>query len=122
MVMSDTPEPVKVLEEGAQEIARSLGALADSSIRLVETGADVMERELALVIRLAQRVRDQVISADLLAEARKQPVPAKFREDAHAIVDLVADVAAVIVQSSVNFVDGLTSRKPVTGQAQPATT
>jgi hypothetical protein len=117
--MADTAEPVTVLKSGVDDIGRSLGKLVDSSFHLAETGAEVMERELALVIRLSQRVRDQVISAELLAQARKQPIPARFREDAHAVVDLVADVGAVFFQSSINFIDGLTGKTPV--QPAPAT-
>lgn len=114
--MADTPTTATLLQEGADNITRSLGSLVNSSFRLAETGADVIERELAMVIRLSQQVRDEVISAELLATARKQPIPARFRQDAHAVVDLVGDVGAVLFQSSINFIDGLTGRTPV----QPA--
>ena len=107
-----TTQRVTILQESADDIARSLGSLVDSSFRLAETGAEVMERELAMVIRLSQRVRDQVISAELLETARKQPIPARFREDAHAVVDLMADLGAVAFQSSLNFIEGLTGRPP----------
>jgi hypothetical protein len=106
--MSKTPQSVTGIQSGVDEVARSMGALAESSLRLAETAAHVMERELALVIRLSQRVRDQVISAEVLEKAREQPIPARFRQDAHDIVDLVADVGAVLFQASINFVDGLT--------------
>ena len=111
--------PANVLKEGADDIARSLSSLVDSSFHLAETGAEVIERELAMVIRLSERVRDQVISADLLEQARKQPIPAKFRADAHAVVDLAADLGAIAFQSTVNFIDGLTGRSPAPVKAVP---
>jgi hypothetical protein len=117
--MAEKTNPTKVLKEGADEITRSLGSLVDSSFHLVETGAEVIERELAMVIRLSERVRDQVISAELLEQARKQPTPAKFRADAHAAVDLAADLGAVAFLSTVNFIDGLTGRSPAPAKAEP---
>jgi len=110
--MTEKTHPTNVLTEGADDIARSLGLLLDSSFQLAETGAEVIQRELAMVIRLSERVRDQVISADLLEQARKQPIPAKFRASAHAAVDMAADLGAVAFQLSVNFIDGLTGRSP----------
>ena len=115
--MSKTHQPVTGIQSGVDDVARSIGSLAESSLHLAETTAEVMERELALVIRLSQRVRDQVISADLLASAREQPIPARFRQDAHDIVDLVADIGAVLFQSSINFIDGLTgTTTPTSGE------
>lgn len=113
--MSRTPQPVTVIESGVDDVARTMGSLIQSSVHLAETTADVMERELALAIRLSQRVRDQVLSEELLATARKQPIPARFRQDAHDIVDLVADIGAVVFQASLNFVDGLTGTTPPAG-------
>jgi hypothetical protein len=115
--MSKTSRPVTGIQSGVDAVARSMGALAESSLHLAETTADVMERELALVIRLSQRVRDQVISEDVLEKAREQPIPARFRQDAHDIVDLVADVGAVLFRASINFVDGLAgTNAPPTGE------
>jgi hypothetical protein len=117
--MPNKHQDVTVLQNGVDDVVRSIGSLVDSSVCLAEKTADVMERELALVIRLSQRVRDEVIAADTLASARKQPVPARFREDAHAIVDLVADIGAVFIQSSVNFIDGLTGGNQTTTNPTP---
>ena len=94
---------------GIEGVTRSVGRLIGSSFKLTETAADIMERELALVIRLSQRVRDEVISAETLEKARQQPIPARFREDAHAMVDLVADAGALLFQSYTSFICALTN-------------
>jgi hypothetical protein len=118
--MSGTPKRIPALRTGADDITRSLGSLMNTSFRLAETTADVMETELATVIRLSERVRDQVISAEFLENARKQELPARFRRDAHAIVDIVADVGAVFFLASINFLDNLTGRTPSGEPVTPA--
>ncbi|MGA8029825.1 MAG: hypothetical protein WB992_22000 [Bryobacteraceae bacterium] len=108
--MSHVSDAVPILQDGLDSVVSSLGSLVQTSFRLAETTAGVMERELALAIQLSQRVRDQVVSAETLASARKRQLPARFREDAHAVVDLVADAGAVLFHSAVIFVDGLVGR------------
>lgn len=108
--MSTQSQAGTILQDGADTVASALGTLVQSSFRLGETTAGVIERELALTISLSQRIRDQIVSADTLARARQEQLPARFREDAHAAVDLVADAGALLFHSALLFVDGMVGR------------
>ena len=96
---------------GVEDVTRSVRELARRTRELGESVADVAERELAMAIRISARVRDEVISANKLAEARRSPLSAKLRQDAHEIVDVVADVGTVLAISTVDFFESFTDER-----------
>ena len=88
-----------------EELSRSLRVLVRSGRTVADASANVIERELAMVIRISEGLRDDILSRELLEHARKEPVPARFREDLHRATDLVADVGAVAYLSASRFLN-----------------
>ena len=105
---------------GLEDVIRSVRALARTTRHLGEAAADVMERELAMAITISERIRDQVISAEALKQAREEPLPSRLRHDAHRVVDLLADAASVLYVNTIRFVEGFTDerRPPIATHAE----
>jgi hypothetical protein len=93
--------------DSAREVSRSLSALVRSSRNLAETSASVIERELAMVIKVSEQLRDELFAADTLARARKEPIPARFRADAHRAVDIAADLGSVMWVTGFRFAEAI---------------
>jgi hypothetical protein len=91
---------------GLEDVVRSVRELARSARTLAERSGSVLERELAMAITLAERIRDDVVSPQMLEEARKEELPAQLRQDAHRAIDLAFDVGAVLYVSTIKFVEG----------------
>jgi hypothetical protein len=105
--MSATDE-VSASEEaptGLEDVTRSMRALARQTRTLGGSAAKVAERELAMAIRIASRLRDETISSERLERLRNAELAAHLRQDAHNLVDVVADLGAVMGQSVVDFVE-----------------
>lgn len=96
---------------GLEDVIRSVRALARTTRGMGEAAADIMERELAMAITISERIRDQVVSAEALKQAREEPLPARLRDDAHRAVDLFADAASVIYVNTIRFFEGLTDER-----------
>jgi hypothetical protein len=88
---------------GLEDVVRAARTLARSTRDLGTDTARVAERELAMAIRIATGLRDQVISKETLAEARKNELASRLRQDAHDIVDLVMDAGAVSMITATRF-------------------
>ena len=67
--------------------------------------------EGAMALRVAARARAGVIWQKRRAEARRSPLSAKLRQDAHEIVDVVADVGTVLAISTVDFFESFTDER-----------
>ena len=93
--------------ETVEQLSRSVATLLKTGRTVVNASANVVERELAMVIRISEALRDETISRETLERARKEPIPAQFREDLHKAVDLMVDVAAVAGFMAFRFVDSL---------------
>ncbi len=96
------------------DVSRSLKAVIRSSRNLGENTLDFVARELAMAVKLSEQLRDEAISADLIAEARANPVAASFRESAHRAVDVAADLGSVgyvLVLRAVNTFTGEGKKK-----------
>lgn len=88
-------------------VSDSLKVLARNSRDLLTDVGGVLERELAMAVSLSERLRDESVSAELLAEARAGKLQAGFRDSSHRVVDLVADAVGVAAVSAVRFGDQL---------------
>jgi hypothetical protein len=104
---------------GLEDVIRAVRDLARRSRGLAEDVAGVAERELAMVLTAAEQMRDGVTSPEALAEARKQPLLAKLRSDAHRAVDLGMDFVATGYVFGVQLVEGFVDnpRPPVAAGA-----
>jgi ABC-type methionine transport system permease subunit len=83
---------------------------------LLESATGLVERELAMAIRVAEQVRDEVIAKEALHEARERPILSAFRRDAVGIVNLAADAGALTVHNLSKLATRYTEhlRPPVT--------
>lgn len=91
----------------AGTVTDSLKVLARNSRDLLTDVGNVLERELAMAVSLSERLRDESVSAKILAEARAGKLQAGLRDSSHRIVDLVADAVGVAAVSAVRFGDQL---------------
>lgn len=88
---------------GLEDVVRAARTLARSTRDLGVDTARVAERELAMAIRIAAGLRDQVVSKETLAEARRNELAARLRQDAHDLVDLMMDASAVSMLTATRF-------------------
>ena len=107
---------------GLEDVIRSVRNLARTTRNLGESTAKVAERELAMAIKISASLRDQMVSAEMLAAARKEELPGRLRSDAHQAVDLIADAGAVAFLVVTRFVEGFVDqrRPPITAAQPPA--
>jgi hypothetical protein len=90
---------------GIEDVVRSVRAISRTARNLGEVSAEVVEREIAMAIRISDQLRDDVFSKETLQEARKQNLTAQLREDGHKTLDLVADVGAVMFLTATRFLE-----------------
>lgn len=105
---------IKERVTGIEDIVRSVRASGRTARILGEDLASILERELAMAINISERLRDEIVSENALAEARKEPLPARLREDAHRLVDLTADAGSLLYVNAIKFFENLTDeRRPL---------
>ncbi len=90
-----------------EELSRSLRALVKTGRSVADASGNVVERELAMVIRISEALRDDIFSKELLEKARRESVPARFREDLHRAADLVADMGAIASFTALHFMESV---------------
>jgi hypothetical protein len=93
----------ELLDTGTEEVARSVRRLSRSGRDLITDVGEVLERELAMAIRISERLRDETVSDRTLAEARSLRVQSGLRKSGHRAVDLVADAVGVATLSITRF-------------------
>ncbi len=110
--MSEVAESV-VKEEptGLEDVTRSLRALLRTTRGLGVATTEVIERELAMAIRISEQMRDKVVSPEALREARRHGLIASFRSDAHHAVDLAADAGGVLFNSLLGFLENFADQR-----------
>ena len=81
-------------------VIRAAGRLAQQAQELVYDVGSVAEREVAMIATIAEDVRDRVIAAERLKQARDDEVLAGFRKSAHRVIDLGFDVAGTILTAA----------------------
>lgn len=79
---------------GLEDVIRSVRVLARNARTLVEDAGGVAERELAMLLTVAEDTRDRLASKEALELGRAHPLFGALRADAHRAVDLGFDVAA----------------------------
>lgn len=92
---------------GLEDVVRSLRVLTRSGRDLVVDGGAVLERELSMAVSISERLRDEALSAESLERARAGKLNAALRDDAHRLVDLIADVGGVAAGSAIRFAEEL---------------
>lgn len=105
---------------GLQDLTRSVRVLARSSRELVTDAGGVLERELAMVVEVSERLRDQAVSEELLREGREVRVLSGLRRSAHGFVDLAVDAVGVATVSAVRFGEAMVDQprpEPATASA-----
>ena len=94
---------------GLEDVVRAVRDLARQVRLTAEQGGGVAERELAMLLTVAEDLRDRVASPAALGRGREHKLFASFRRDAHRAVDLVFDGAATAyvftVETVENFLD-----------------
>lgn len=90
---------------GLEDLTRSVRGLARATRNLSESAAEVAERELNMAIRISETIHKSVLSEKAIEKARSNPLAAGFRDDAHRVVDMVADVGTILTQSAVEFLE-----------------
>jgi hypothetical protein len=96
--------------------------LARSSRDLINDAGGVLERELAMVVEVSERLRDQTVSEELLREGREVRVLSGLRRSAHSFVDLAADAVGVATVSAVRFGEAMVDQPRPEPKARAADT
>ena len=104
---------------GLEDVIRSVRALARTTSELGENSAEILERELAMAIKISERLRDDVISAETLEEARKRPLASKLRKDAHDALNLMADAWDVLFLMGTRFIENFVDEPRPELKSQP---
>jgi hypothetical protein len=102
--INSTTNPA-VNASGLEDVVRSARAIARTARNLGEDSANLVEREMAMAIKISNQLLDDVISKESLEEARHQPLAAKLRQDAHDTVSLMADVGSVLFLTATRFLE-----------------
>ena len=93
--------------DGLQDVTRSVRVLARRSRDLLTDAGEVLERELLMAVSVSERLRDEAISEELLADARALRLHSGLRDTAHRTIDLVADAVGVAAVTAVRFGESL---------------
>lgn len=104
--MSTITNIVDQSEAGLSSVIKAAADLALKARDLVEQAGTVAEKEISMVLRLAEEARDSVVSAPSLERARKIPLLHDLRQDTHRAVNLGFDVVAVAYISGLDLLDG----------------
>jgi hypothetical protein len=110
--MSKITSIVDQSEAGLSSVIQAAADLALKARELVEQAGTVAEKELSMVLRLAEEARDGVVSTHSLERARKIPLLHDLRHDAHRAVNLGFDAAAVAYMSGLDLLDGFVKSRP----------
>ena len=90
---------------GLEDLTRSVRGLARVTRDLSESAAEVAERELNMAISISENIYNSVVSEKAIEKARSNALSAGLRDDAHRVVDLVADAGTILAQSAVEFLE-----------------
>lgn len=91
--------------EGLASVIDTATDLAAQLRDVSVSAAKVAEREIAMVVSVAENSRDQLVSEKTLREARAMEVLRPLRESAHRGGDIVFDAAAVVLRVGVDAVE-----------------
>lgn len=101
---------------GLEDVLVAVRNLARQTRGLAEDSVGVLERELAMALSVAEALRDKLVSAKALEQARAHPLLSRVRTDAHRAVDLGMDAL------STGYVFGVELVETVVDRPRPALT
>jgi hypothetical protein len=104
---TESRERDSVLTRDVDEVFSSFRELTHSGGTVLAAGGAALERELNMAIRLSEQIRDSVLTAKSIEQARAQKLNKSLRADGHRIVDVLADVTGVAAAAAVRLADGL---------------
>lgn len=111
---SVTPSEAAIDRTGLEDVIVAVRNLARQTRGLAEDAGGVLERELAMALSVAESLRDKVVSAKALEQARAHPLLSRVRVDAHRAVDLGMDAL------STGYVFGVELVETVVDKPRPA--
>ena len=111
---SATPPDAAIDRTGLEDVIVAVRNLARQTRGLAEDAGGVLERELAMALSVAESLRDKVVSAKALEQARAHPLLSRVRVDAHRAVDLGMDAL------STGYVFGVELVETVVDKPRPA--
>jgi hypothetical protein len=88
---------------GVEEVTRTARQVTRTGRDLITDVGEVLERELAMAVSIAERLRNESVSEQMLAEARSLRVQSGVRDSAHRVVDMVADAVGVATLTVARF-------------------
>jgi hypothetical protein len=94
---------------GLESVTQAARDLAESLRRGTIVAGNLAERELSIVIGLAETIRDQTVSEPLLKRARAVPVVRGLRVSSHRALDLGFDALGVSLTLGSGAVDAFLS-------------
>lgn len=108
---ANTPiNPIDADRTGLEDVLVAVRNLARQTRGLAEDSVGVLERELAMALTVAESLRDKVVSAKALEQARAHPLLARVRNDAHRAVDLGMDALSTTYVFGVELVETVVDR------------
>lgn len=72
---------------------------SETTTNVVQQAADVLESEIATVIKVAKQVEDRSVIGEKLRSEKPDEVVQRLRRDAHEVVDIFVDVFSVTLKS-----------------------
>jgi hypothetical protein len=76
----------------------SLKGLFSTTSRLVQQAANILEEEIASGIIAAKKAEQRILNVKRIRAAEKGDLMQRFRKDAHEVVDMLMDLAALATQ------------------------
>lgn len=99
-------------QTGLEDVVAAVRTLTRSGLSLIESGGDVLERELSMVVKLSEQLRDRVVKPETLDGARSNEFYSRLRADAHQLVDVLADAGTVAVLSAIELATQVAEELP----------
>lgn len=90
---------------GLEDVVRSVRVLAKQARLLVEEAGGVAERELAMMLTVAEDTRNRLLAVETLEKNRAHPLFKQLRSDAHRAVDLGFDAIVTVYGFAVETVE-----------------
>ena len=107
-------------ETAAAAEAGMIKGLARGASRIVAQAASILEEELATGIDAAKQIEERFVNVADMRSANPDEVMARFRDDAHQVVDIVLDLINVPTRSLGDWAQRVVSIRPDDGKTPTA--
>ena len=84
--------------DGRTRNSSSIGGLFQTSSKLVQQAANILEEEIAAGIVAAKKAESRLFSIKRLRDEGEQELMQRFRKDAHEVIDIVMDLITMAAQ------------------------